>query len=245
MKINSYRFLFRLVSYLADKTNGASIIVKYKLLLGTLIIGLTSASCGRQNPQQPTYNEPVSPEPDITQLTCYDTIIPPVQAGEDSIKIIPPKVEQYEVPTITCYDVSIKPTPEDSIIVYVSCYIQVPETPEEIPVPETIMAYGLVEEPPVSPVGNLEEFLSWVHQNIEYPQQVYESCIQGRTIVSFVVDTDGNIIEQKVVQSIIPEIDAAVLKAIASSGKWTPGRHKGQTVKTLILLPVKFSYTEE
>lgn len=42
MKHKSYNILFEIFSYLSDLTNGAPFIVKYKLLFGTLIIGLTN-----------------------------------------------------------------------------------------------------------------------------------------------------------------------------------------------------------
>lgn len=44
MKLTTYNILFRLFSFLADRTNGAPLFSKYKLLLGTLIIGITSTS---------------------------------------------------------------------------------------------------------------------------------------------------------------------------------------------------------
>ncbi|MDU1889500.1 MAG: TonB family protein [Dysgonomonas sp.] len=44
MKIRSYNILFRFFSYLSDKTDGAPFFVKYKLLLGTLILGVASVS---------------------------------------------------------------------------------------------------------------------------------------------------------------------------------------------------------
>ena len=44
MKLKSYNILFCIFSFLSDRTNGASFFVKYKLLLGTLIIGMAAPS---------------------------------------------------------------------------------------------------------------------------------------------------------------------------------------------------------
>ena len=44
MKLKSYNILFRIFSFLSDRTNGAPFFVKYKLLLGTLIIGMAAPS---------------------------------------------------------------------------------------------------------------------------------------------------------------------------------------------------------
>lgn len=60
MKIKSYNFLYRIFSFMSDKTNGASFFVKYKLILGALLIGLSTVSCGDGED-----------EPEI--IMCYDT----------------------------------------------------------------------------------------------------------------------------------------------------------------------------
>ena len=45
MKKNSIKTLYRLFSFLSDFTNGFKPFVKYKLILGSLLIGLTATSC--------------------------------------------------------------------------------------------------------------------------------------------------------------------------------------------------------
>ncbi|MBK5721435.1 carboxypeptidase-like regulatory domain-containing protein [Dysgonomonas sp. Marseille-P4677] len=59
MKLKSYNILFRILSYLSDRTNGAPIFVKYKLLLGTLIIGIAGTTAHAQKK---------------AEVSCYDTI---------------------------------------------------------------------------------------------------------------------------------------------------------------------------
>lgn len=70
MKIKSYRFLFRIFSFLSDKTNGASLFVKYKLVLGALLVGLTTVSCGDDE--------------DEPEMTCYLTVSPEVVPDSES-----------------------------------------------------------------------------------------------------------------------------------------------------------------
>jgi len=65
IKFNIIQFLFRLFSFLADKTNGWAMFVKPKLLIGSLIIGgFGVSSC---TPEVTCYLPPPSPE-----VTCYD-----------------------------------------------------------------------------------------------------------------------------------------------------------------------------
>jgi len=247
MKIRSYTLLFRIFSFLADKTNGASLFVKYKLVLGTLIIGLTSVSCGKSKPQQPANPEPVASEPDISQITCYDPVVPQEEEKDTIKKVIPPIIDVQEVPMITCYDVSIDPMPEDTMQVVVMCYVQILDEPDipEIHQSQPVMLYGSVQHPPASPVGDLEKFAKWVQDNIEYPHIMLEEKIQGRTTVNFIINADGKITETKVIQSISPDVDKEVLRVINSSPDWTPGWHQGKKVNTSVIIPIRFILPEE
>ncbi len=79
MKVKFYHTFFHLFSYLSDKTSGASIFVKYKLVLGSLLIGLTTISCDKDKEDEPeiscylTTPEKVQTKPALTQDT--DTLI--------------------------------------------------------------------------------------------------------------------------------------------------------------------------
>ncbi|WP_108821237.1 hypothetical protein [Dysgonomonas sp. Marseille-P4361] len=53
MKLRLYKLLFRIFSFLSDKTNGAHFFVKHKLLLGTIIIGFTGVACSSE--EEPPY----------------------------------------------------------------------------------------------------------------------------------------------------------------------------------------------
>ena len=66
MKAKFYHTFYHLFSYLSDKTNGASIFVKYKLILGSLLIGLTTISCDKDKEDEP-------------EISCYLTTPEKVQ----------------------------------------------------------------------------------------------------------------------------------------------------------------------
>lgn len=231
MKVRSYKLLFNIFSYLADKTNGASLFVKYKLILGTLIIGL--AACGKQKPAQTNcYQLATPPEPDTTLVTCYD-VDTSVLEKDTAKRKLPPFVEPVIISDI---DISEEPV--------VMCYMVQADPIEVIPI-DSLMDYSAVHQPPVSPVGDLEKFSKWVQDNVEYPQIMLENKIEGRLVASFIIDEDGNVTEPTIVQKITPDADNGVLRAITSSGKWTPGWHHGKKVKTSVIIPVKFTLPEE
>lgn len=75
MKIKSYRILFRFFSFLSDKTNGAPLFVKYKLLLGTLILGITTSSANAMSKMKMS-NDTIPAKPDHAEITCYKPAVP-------------------------------------------------------------------------------------------------------------------------------------------------------------------------
>jgi len=82
MKLKSYNILFRIFSFLSDKTDGAPLFVKYKLLLGTLIIGMATSAKAQEkvNEQDTISSQQVS-------IRCYKATIPPKENTLDEIEI--------------------------------------------------------------------------------------------------------------------------------------------------------------
>lgn len=101
MKLRSYNILFCIFSFLSDKTNGAPLFVKYKLLLGTLIIGLSGTAAQSQN-KEITKDTIPSHIPDKTQITCYKPAMPPKhQNGKyDSIEVKGKVIDEHQEPVI-------------------------------------------------------------------------------------------------------------------------------------------------
>ena len=100
-------------------------------------------------------------------------------------------------------------------------------------------ALDVVEEMPQFPGGpsKLFEFLA---SNVNYPTEAEKAKIQGRVIVSFVVEKDGSISEAKVVKSIDPSLDAEALRVINARPNWIPGKQKGEPVRVKYVVPMTF-----
>lgn len=89
------------------------------------------------------------------------------------------------------------------------------------------------ESMPTFQGGDIQVFRSWVMQNIRYPQVAYKNNIQGRVVVKFVVDKEGNIETDniEVIQTPHPSLSNEVKRIIYSSPKWTPGTINEQPIK--------------
>ena len=82
--------------------------------------------------------------------------------------------------------------------------------------------------------------MSWLAENISYPQEAYTKEIQGRVVVAFIVETDGSISDAEVVRSVDPQLDKEALRVVNAMPKWTPGLQNGKAVRVKYNLPVTF-----
>lgn len=90
-----------------------------------------------------------------------------------------------------------------------------------------------------------EELMTYVYDNLKYPQIARENGIEGRVIVQFVIDTKGDIDDIKVVRDIGAGCGAAASKVVkemvAKKGLWTPGKQSHRKVKVRYTLPITFA----
>ncbi len=119
---------------------------------------------------------------------------------------------------------------------------ETPTTAIEQPVPEPIdndNAPHIVRQMPEYP-GGIVEFMKWLQRTLRYPPAAQQQGVQGTVMVSFIVNVDGTITEQKVVRSVNPDLDAEALRVISNMPKWKPGLEKGKPCRTLFAIPIVF-----
>lgn len=109
---------------------------------------------------------------------------------------------------------------------------------EEEAVEEEI--FVVVEEMPVFEGGDINAFRNYIEKNIKYPESAADNGIQGKVIVSFIVEPDGKVTNVKVVRGIDPALDKEAVRVIESSPKWQPGKQRGKPVRVNLTFPVVF-----
>ena len=107
------------------------------------------------------------------------------------------------------------------------------------PKPDINGVYDIVEQMPSFPGGD-RKLMEYLASSIQYPPECKESRIQGRVIVTFVVERDGSISHAKVAKSLDPLLDAEALRVVKAMPKWIPGRQAGVTVAVKYTIPVNF-----
>lgn len=83
--------------------------------------------------------------------------------------------------------------------------------------------------------------VNYLSENIRYPKDAEKQGIQGRVVVSFVVDTDGSIKEVEVVQKVYPSLDAEASRLVKNMPKWKPATKQGVPVRVRYKLPISFA----
>ena len=100
--------------------------------------------------------------------------------------------------------------------------------------------FVLVEEMPSFPGGD-EALTKFLSENIVYPKQARKSNIEGRVMVGFIVEPDGEITNVKVFRSIDPILDKEAIRVIKMMPKWNPGKQRGKAVRVQYQIPITFT----
>jgi len=95
------------------------------------------------------------------------------------------------------------------------------------------------EQMPVFPGGDSLLFKN-IYSNIKYPDAAKENGIEGKVIVKFIIDEEGNVKNPVITRSASPLLDKAAIDAIKSLSKFEPGMQGGKPVRVYFSLPINF-----
>ena len=104
---------------------------------------------------------------------------------------------------------------------------------------EEVQIFTVVESMPSFPGGE-EARITYLNENIKYPQMARESGIQGRVFVTFVVERDGRVTDVKVLRGIGGGCDEEAVRVIQNMPKWEPGKQRGKPVRVQFNMPILF-----
>ena len=93
--------------------------------------------------------------------------------------------------------------------------------------------------------GGEQECYKFLAANVKYPAECIEKGIQGRVIVSFIIETDGTIDEIKTMRSPDPLLTKEAERVVALMPKWKPFMQNGKPVRSRFTLPVMFRLSSD
>ena len=174
---------------------------------------------------------------DIIPITKEDTIVA-------SIKDIPsrpePGVLAGDIIEPVEGEVEIEGEISEDTIKSVSLPGWIPPKIDEMPSEnDTLHISAVMPEFP----GGAQKLMSFIARNIQYPKEIAqgEAGAQGRVIVQFIVDKDGNIINPRIVRGVDPYLDKEALRVVNLMPKWKPGElEDGTKVAVYYTIPVMF-----
>lgn len=134
----------------------------------------------------------------------------------------------------------VKGNSDQGEILKVTQRVETEPVKAEAPKPEVEnKVFDVVEQMPSFP-GGQSALMSYLANNIKYPVVAQENGVQGRVVVSFVVERDGSITDVQVVRSVDPSLDREAQRVVRSMPKWIPGKQNGQAVRVKYNVPVSF-----
>lgn len=107
-------------------------------------------------------------------------------------------------------------------------------------VPEKENAYETADKIPQYPGGEME-LLKFVAMNTQYPEAAKSDKAEGRVIIRFIVNTQGNVEKPVVLKSVHPALDNEALRVVRMLKGFTPGSQGGKSVSVYYILPITFA----
>jgi len=100
--------------------------------------------------------------------------------------------------------------------------------------------FVIADQMPVFPGGDIE-LLKYIASNTVYPEAAKEKNIQGRVIVRFCVNADGNIDRISVLKGVDPELDAEAVRVVSTLPAFKPAMNDGKMVPVWYMVPLTFT----
>lgn len=170
-------------------------------------------------------------EEEITEITRQDQK-PPEPPKKVEMKVIADLLQVVKNDTKITTEVDFAEFSDDTEILQ-----QVEVVEETI---EDDAPFVTAETMPKFQGGDLNTFRNWVQSNVKFPQIALENGIQGRVILSFVIERDGRLTNIKVLQTPDRSLSEEAIRVLNKSPKWTPGKQRNQVVRVSYTLPVEF-----
>ena len=100
--------------------------------------------------------------------------------------------------------------------------------------------YEIVEQRPVLIGG-----LSGLQAKVKYPEIARKAHVEGRVIVQFTVDENGDVHDAQVLRGAGAGLDEEAIRAISEHAEFTPGRQDGKPVAVRLSIPIVFKLNDE
>lgn len=109
----------------------------------------------------------------------------------------------------------------------------------ELPQNDRDEVFRVVEEMPEY-TGGTQAMMQFIAENLRYPAECADKGIQGRVILSFVVEKDGSVSSMEEMQSPDERLTAEAIRVVSLMPKWKAGKQRGVEVRVKFVMPFNF-----
>lgn len=85
-----------------------------------------------------------------------------------------------------------------------------------------------------------KKMLAYIYKGVKYPKRARQLNIQGKAMVRFKIDKEGQVTDIKVLNGVSKGIKKVVIKLVENMPAWKPGMQYGKPVNVYFNLPVNF-----
>lgn len=87
-------------------------------------------------------------------------------------------------------------------------------------------------------IGGRDRLILFMKKNLKWPDNTED--VQGTVLMSFVVLSNGKVVDIKIEKSLFPAFDAEARRLIESMPKWVPGKIGSKPVDVKMYFPIDF-----
>lgn len=167
----------------------------------------------------------------------------------DNLVEIPPTIQEPPKPPVIQQPKLIEIPDDEDIIDEVDVVIDVDITEEQIiedliiedemPEEQAEKVFLWVEEQASFP-GGPKAWGKFLNKNFKYPRAAARMGIEGKVNLSFIVDKNGVISDIQVTRGIGGGCDEEAIRVLSQSPRWSPGRQRGNAVKSRMAIQINF-----
>lgn len=106
------------------------------------------------------------------------------------------------------------------------------------------VVYTVVDKEAEYP-GGIEAMNRFLAQNIIYPTLAKQKNIQGKVLISFIIEKNGSISNIKVIKDIGEGCGEEGMRIVKLMPKWKPAQQKSEPVRQQFVLPISFQLTNK
>ncbi len=215
----------------ADLENKRGLFLEIGLVVALLIVILVFGYNQKDRKIEMFESTGLADEVEMVEITKPEEP-KPVEPVKQTISVVTDILNVVKNDTKITTDFDFVEFSEDEIVVQ-PIEVQHEEIEEDAP-------FITAEQMPTFQGGDLSKFREWVIKNFQYPAIARENGIQGRGIMTFVIERDGSLTNIQALVTPDRVLSDEVARVLAMSPKWAPGKQRNQPVRIKYTMPVEF-----